>query len=443
MMRLMHFMEICSDLLAYGYVFVFLCMICAFLPMRRNWFLRIVGIGALDILATSFIYSNDPYGLLGAMGGFFLYIAVFHVGKMIEKVTAVLVFCPAMTAVNYLMEETGRKIFFALTNAPASPTEDGWTCEQHLASTGIHMISLLVRLLFWIAAWRFLRKYLRQITSSLTAKMWMIVDVLMFAPFVAIATILLFMPENIVIVYPICAASILSSFGCIYLASYICNSVQTAYHAQELEMKQTYYRDRIEDEERVRSIYHDLKNHLLVLQAQAGNGQEVQTSIQGLQSQIQEYETYYQTGNEYLDIIIRDKARAAQQHQIDFAAAISFADGAFIDPLDISTIFGNALDNAIEACGKLPEQERLITAKADRVRDMLVISVENSAPILSAGAGRNRTTKEDTFAHGFGLSNIRNVVQKYAGQCSVRAAEGRFTLKIVIPLPYSILYRQG
>ena len=88
-MRLMHFMEICSDLLAYGYVFVFLCMICAFLPMRRNWFLRIVGI--------------------------------------------VLVFCPAMIAVNYLMEETGRKIFFALTNAPASPTEDGWTCEQHLA----------------------------------------------------------------------------------------------------------------------------------------------------------------------------------------------------------------------------------------------------------------------------------------------------------------------
>ncbi len=71
MMRLMHFMEICSDLLAYGYVFVFLCMICAFLPMRRNWFLRIVGIGALDILAASFIYSNDPYGLLGAMGDFF------------------------------------------------------------------------------------------------------------------------------------------------------------------------------------------------------------------------------------------------------------------------------------------------------------------------------------------------------------------------------------
>ena len=76
----------------------------------------------------------------------------------------------------------------------------------------------------------------------------MIVDVLMLAPFVAIATILLFMPENILIVYPICAASIVSSFGCIYLAAYICNSVQTAYYAQELEMKQAYYRGRISDE---------------------------------------------------------------------------------------------------------------------------------------------------------------------------------------------------
>ena len=440
---MIRFMEICSDLLAYGYVCVFLCMICAFLPMRKNWILRIAGVCAITVLATSFIYSNDPYGLFGVMAGFFLYIFVFHVGKVIEKVTAVLVFCPAMTAVNYLMEETGKKIFFALTKAPGSPTEGGWTHGQYLASTGIHMISLLVRLLFWTAAWWLLRKYLRQITSSLTAKMWMIVDVLMLAPFVAIATILLFMPENIVIVYPICAASIVSSFGCIYLASYICNSVQTAYHAQELEMKQAYYRDRISDEERVRSVYHDLKNHLLVLQAQAGNGQEVQTSIQGLQSQIQEYETYYQTGNEYLDIIIRDKARAAKQRQIDFAAAISFADGAFIEPLDISTIFGNALDNAIEACEKLPEMERLIAARADRVRDMMVISVENNAHgegdvtkrILSGGTGKNQTTKTDAFAHGFGLSNIRNAVQKYAGQCSVRAAEGRFMLRIVIPVP--------
>ena len=194
---MMRFLEILSDVFAYGYVFVFLCMICTFLPMRKNWLLRIVGVLAIDFLATVFIYSNDPYGLFGAMAGFFLYVFVFHVGKFIEKITAVLVFCPAMIAVNYLMEETGKIIFFGLTEASPSPTDGTWTYEQHLASTSIHMISLLMRFLFWVAAWWFLRKYLRQITSSLTIKMWMIVDVLMLAPFVAIATILLFMPETI------------------------------------------------------------------------------------------------------------------------------------------------------------------------------------------------------------------------------------------------------
>ena len=85
----------------------------------------------------------------------------------------------------------------------------------------------------------------------------------------------------------------------------------------------------------------------------------------------------------------------------------------------------------------------MITVKADRVRDMLVILIENNTTqvgdgqrqILSDSARKNRTTKEDTFAHGFGLSNIRNAVQKYAGQCSVKKEGGKFKLKIVIPMP--------
>jgi hypothetical protein len=146
-----------------------------------------------------------------------------------------------------------------------------------------------------------------------------------------------------------------------------------------LEKQFAYYREKQQDEERVRSIYHDMKNHLLLLQAQTGNGQDVQKSIQELQEQIREYENYYHTGNEFLDIIIRDKAKTAQKKQIDFNAVLSFADGSFIELLDISTIFGNALDNAIEASEKIPEDQRLITVRADRVRDMMVITVENNA----------------------------------------------------------------
>lgn len=428
---MIRFLEILSFLLAWGYAFVFFWIIKTFLPLRRNRFVKIAAFLVCGYLADSIIYSNDLGSLLGTMALFFAYVLIFYCGTLMEKVSVLLVFYPALIAVNYLMLDIGGRLFFATTQATYE--EMAQHPEIMLISTAIHTVSLLLRLLFWIGAWLILRKFLSKITARLNTQMWLIVDMLMLASFVAIFTIIYFMPEDTTIVYPICGASIFSSFGCMYLASYICEAMQTAYHAQELEMQRNYYKDRIRDEERVRSVYHDMKNHLLLLQAQTGNGQAVQNSIQELNDQIQEYENYHHTGNEFLDIIIRDKAKAAQERKIDFSAVLSFEAGSFIEPLDISTIFGNALDNAIEASEKLSEDMRLITVRANRVRNMLVIIVENNT--VSTLPETKGTTKKDTFAHGFGLPNLKNAVEKYDGQYSIKLENGIFTLKIIIPIP--------
>lgn len=429
---MIRFLDILSFLFEWGYVFVFFWILRTFLPLRKNWPVRILAFALCSPLACVIVYSNDFANLFGALLGFAAYIAFFYRGRWMEKTAAVLVFYPAVIAVNYLMQDVGGRCFWSLSGAPYD-IDLGWTEEQYLISTAVHTMSLLLRLLFWLGAWSVLRKFLEKITSNLTTKMWMLIDALMLAPFIAIFTIIYFLPEGPAVVYPICAASIFSSFGCIYLASYICDSVQTAYRAQELEMQRNYYKNRMRDEERVRSVYHDMKNHLLLLQAQTGNGQEVQNSIQELKDQIQEYENYHHTGNEFLDIIIRDKAKAAQEKKIDFSAAVAFEAGTFIEPLDISTIFGNALDNAIEASEKLPEEERLITVRANRIRDMLVITVENNT--ASTSCEPKGTTKKDTFAHGFGLPNLKNAVEKYDGQCNQKLENGMFILKIMIPIP--------
>lgn len=428
---MIRFLEILSFLLTWGYTFVFFWIIKTFLPLRRNWFFKIAAFLVCGYLDDSIIYSNDLASLLGTMVLFFAYVLIFYRGTLMEKVSVLLVFYPALIAINYLMLDIGGRMFYAMTQATYEAVAQ--SPELMLTSTLIHTVSLLLRLLFWIVAWLILRQFLSKIVSRLSVRMWLIVDMLMLASFVAIFTIIYFMPEETAIVYPICGASIFSSFGCMYLASYICEAMQTAYRAQKLEMQSNYYKDRIRDEERVRSIYHDMKNHLLLLQAQTANGQEVQKSIQELQSQIQKYENYHHTGNEFLDIIIRDKAKTAQEKQIDFNAVISFEDGAFIDLLDISTIFGNALDNAIEASEKLPEDHRLITIRANRVRDMLVIIVENNAAPGQPISGG--TTKEDAFSHGFGLPNIRKAVERYGGQCNIKIENGMFILKILIPIP--------
>lgn len=427
-------MDLLSILINITYCFTFYKLISSFLQLRRSLLMKITAFIACHYIATAVIYANDIFGILGFMVGFFFYLLFFYQGKLIEKVSVLLVFYPALIAINYLMVDIGTYLFYSTMGFNRGETIS-WTPELHFASTSYYTVSLLLRLAFWAIMWLVMHRYLSQITSRLTIHMWLIVDMLMLASFVAIFTIILFMPDRTAIAYPICGASIFSSFGCMYLASYICRTMQATYRVQELEMQCNYYKDRMKDENRVRSIYHDLKNHLLLLQSQDGSSQE-QQPVQSLQYQLEGYENYHNTKNEFLDIIIRDKSRAAQKKQIDFSAVIHFEDGSFLEPLDISTIFGNALDNAIEASEKLPQDQRLITIKSNRIRDMLIIIFKNNtAPNTALAPG---TTKTDTFIHGFGLTNIKKAVEKYEGKCIINTEQQTFTLKIMIPIPQSV-----
>ena len=200
----------------------------------------------------------------------------------------------------------------------------------------------------------------------------------------------------------------------------------------QLQQQFAYYQEKMKDEERVRAIYHDLKNHLLVMES-SQNTEETRHMAKTLRVQIADYEDYLHTGNEFLDIILKDKAAKSHEKQIDFSAMVDFHGIGFMESLDISTIFGNAIDNAIEASENLPEYKRLITVKAERVRDMLLITIKNN---MSPGSHlTEQTTKKDRFLHGFGLPNIRKAVERYGGQCSIKTENGMFILKILIPIP--------
>ena len=200
----------------------------------------------------------------------------------------------------------------------------------------------------------------------------------------------------------------------------------------QLQQQYAYYQDKLKDEERIRSIYHDMKNHLLVLEGSQGT-EATRQMAQELRSQIADYENYIHTGNDFLDIIIRDKAEKAREKHIDFSALIDFGGVDFIEPLDISTLFGNGIDNAIEASEKLPEKQRVIVVKAGRVQNFVSILIENNCADEIHADGH--TTKADKFLHGFGISNMKKAAEKYGGTCTTAQAGGQFTLKILLPVP--------
>lgn len=360
---------------------------------------------------------------------------------------AFLIFYLVMLSVNYLTYDLRERGFYGITEG--SPTAVYWSDQVLKISYAVHIAAAFLRLVLSIGIYRFTVTYLSRITEKMTGRICALLAILLLTPIVTVVTIVYFMPENPALVYPICVTSILSDFGFIYFTAYVSENMETAQRARELEMEQSYYMEQQKEEERVRCIYHDMKNHLLILQARLDdvnrektgeadgerkqeNSRETAQMIEHLQNQIEDYGDYIRTGNAFLDIIIRDKAREAKKKKIDFHTESDFSGGEFLDGLDVSAIFGNALDNAIEACGKVTEEERYITVKAGMKNDFLIIRIANSAAGEAGADNEGRTTKKGTFLHGFGLRNIRQAVEKYGGECRYRWENGEFVVSIIM-----------
>lgn len=193
----------------------------------------------------------------------------------------------------------------------------------------------------------------------------------------------------------------------------------------ELQLKYDYYKNKKEDEAVIREIYHDLKNYFLIYKDDLISEE--------LRKKLSAYESYYMTGNELLDVIISDKLRKAYNNNIQVECKVDFQEGGFIEALDISTIFGNMLDNAIEACVKLPEDDRFIWINAGKKRQFMLIHVKNTTT-NKVMLDNILTDKTNKYLHGYGIPNIKKAVNKYNGECSIVSKDNIFEMTIVIPI---------
>lgn len=194
----------------------------------------------------------------------------------------------------------------------------------------------------------------------------------------------------------------------------------------ELKLKNEYYLKRLKTEEQIREIYHDLKNHFL-LSASGIN--------ENIKKQLEKYEQYYETGNSFLDVILADKIEKANELSIKIECNINIPHSDFLKPLDISTIFGNLLDNAIEATRKIENEEKYIFLEGAIRGKMIIVVVAN--PTIESGAvnGHIETTKQNKKYHGFGLLNVNRALQSYNGDMKINIKKGEFRVNLIIPIP--------
>lgn len=181
---------------------------------------------------------------------------------------------------------------------------------------------------------------------------------------------------------------------------------------------------------------HDLKHQVTALRTCVPEGQREQY-LSELERCVQIYDSTLKTGSEVLDTVLTEKSLYCEAHHITMTCIADGGQLSFLDPMDVFTIFGNAMDNAIESVSQLPDAEKRVISISIQARSGLVIlQFENYyEQDLSFSDGLPQTTKAETANHGFGLRSIRYTVEKYGGCMTIRPENNLFLLCISIPIP--------
>ena len=175
---------------------------------------------------------------------------------------------------------------------------------------------------------------------------------------------------------------------------------------------------------------HDLKHQLTRLGAQGRLDENVRSEIEHA---VEIYDSVIKTGNDALDVILTEKGLLCNKNGIKLAC---MADGTALDFMsssDLYSLFGNALDNAIEAVKKVEDRNKhTISFVVRKKHDFVSVNINNYyANDVTVVDGLPVTTKEDRRFHGYGLKSIRLIVEKYDGDLSFLTVDGVFYLNIL------------
>lgn len=217
-------------------------------------------------------------------------------------------------------------------------------------------------------------------------------------------------------------------------------SIREGYHSiylrMQLENQMNHYADLEKRNQDLKGFRHDMKNHLEILSRLI---EERKTTLavkyisdmkDGMQNRGKQI---IETGNPIIDAMLSEKIHTAREQGITVKDEIFISQGIGIDSLDGCILFGNIMDNAIEACVKIPsEEERKIRIKMTSKADMLICRFTNTIHKEILIDKNLKTTKDNAEMHGIGVKNIKKSAEKYGGTVSFEKKEGEFEVSFVL-----------
>lgn len=187
---------------------------------------------------------------------------------------------------------------------------------------------------------------------------------------------------------------------------------------------------------KMRGWRHDYHNHIQVLKAHMSLNQyqQAENYLDRLEEDLVTVDSVLKTGNVMVDAILNSKLTMIKERQIQVDATAIVPQDIEISGIDLSVMIGNMLDNAMEACMQVKEeQDRFIRIYIDIIKKQLYISVTNSMEGKAKKLG-NSFLSGKQGNHGFGLQRIDSIVAKYHGYINRQTENGVFATEVMLPL---------
>lgn len=204
---------------------------------------------------------------------------------------------------------------------------------------------------------------------------------------------------------------------------------------EKIDMQYNYYLNLQETQNKVKRLYHDMSNHMMCIKSMTSQKEDVNQYIDEVSKELNGIKEIYNTGNMILDIILNEKQVDCNENNINLFCDINFSKCNFIEMTDVCSIFSNILDNAIEACNKIKNDEKYIKIRGTFVKSYYVIRCENSK-VNKIKIKNNRiiSSKKDKFIHGIGLKSVKSSLKKYDGELEIEDFKDKFLVQIYIPI---------
>lgn len=205
---------------------------------------------------------------------------------------------------------------------------------------------------------------------------------------------------------------------------------------QQAELKNKYSREVNLSIDNLRSIKHDMSNHLSAIKglAELKEYEKLDEYLDELARPLGKADEIMITNHPVVSSIIYSKSLIAEQEKIDLKIETRLDDDIMIHDQDITILFGNVLDNAIEACSRINSNFKEIRLMIKSLKGYLIVDCENTMDTKNINFENNKllTSKMDKVNHGIGLENVKRIIEKYHGGMEIAMVDGIFSIKITL-----------